>query len=80
MFVNHHVHTLSDIKKYYSYIIYIFKDFYEINWIFQRCVQNQKIDKLSIGVLNKCFNCAPKMLWEKRAQAANVLKVFSSQL
>ncbi|KAL4113339.1 hypothetical protein QTP88_016979 [Uroleucon formosanum] len=45
-----------------------------------RCVQNQKIDKLSIGVLNKCFNCAPKMLWEKRAQAANVLKVFSSQL
>ncbi|XP_060869537.1 transcriptional regulator ATRX homolog [Metopolophium dirhodum] len=45
-----------------------------------RCVQNQKIDKSSIGVLSKCFNCAPKMLWEKRAQAANVLKVFSSQL
>ncbi|XP_022173099.1 transcriptional regulator ATRX homolog isoform X2 [Myzus persicae] len=45
-----------------------------------RCVQNQKIDKASIGVLNQCFNCAPKMLWKKRAEAANVLKVFSSQL
>ncbi|KAL5240096.1 hypothetical protein ACI65C_007506 [Semiaphis heraclei] len=46
----------------------------------KRCVENQKIDKVSIGVLNECFNCTPKMLWEKRAQAANVLKLFYSQL
>ncbi|XP_060841737.1 transcriptional regulator ATRX homolog isoform X3 [Rhopalosiphum padi] len=45
-----------------------------------RCVENHEIDIVSIGVLNKCFNCVPKMLWKERAQAANVLKVFSSQL
>ncbi|XP_027843742.2 transcriptional regulator ATRX homolog isoform X2 [Aphis gossypii] len=45
-----------------------------------RCVENHEIDIVSIGVLNQCFNCAPKMLWKKRALAANVLKVFCSQL
>ncbi|XP_025200654.1 transcriptional regulator ATRX homolog isoform X2 [Melanaphis sacchari] len=45
-----------------------------------RCVENHEIDKVSVGVLNECFNCVPKMLWKNRALAANVLKVFSSQL
>ncbi|XP_060854287.1 transcriptional regulator ATRX homolog isoform X2 [Rhopalosiphum padi] len=45
-----------------------------------RCVENYNIELLSNGVISKCFTCVPKMLWKQRAQAANMLKVFYSQL
>ncbi|XP_029342269.1 transcriptional regulator ATRX-like [Acyrthosiphon pisum] len=48
--------------------------------ICKRCVGNYKIEQMCDGVVNKCFACVPQMLWKQRAQAANVLKVFFSQL
>ncbi|XP_050055172.1 transcriptional regulator ATRX homolog isoform X3 [Aphis gossypii] len=44
------------------------------------CVENYNIETLSNGVLSKCFICVPQMLWKQRALAANILKVFYSQL
>ncbi|XP_060870004.1 transcriptional regulator ATRX homolog [Metopolophium dirhodum] len=48
--------------------------------ICKRCVDNYKIEQMCDGVVNECFACVPQMLWKQRAQAANVLKVFFSQL
>ncbi|XP_022173106.1 transcriptional regulator ATRX homolog isoform X2 [Myzus persicae] len=48
--------------------------------ICKRCIENYKIETLCDGTLYNCFACVPQMLWKQRAQAANVLKVFCSQL
>lgn len=49
-------------------------------YYFQRCIEIHEIEKISNGVVTKCFGCQPHMLWKQRAKTANVLKIFSSQL
>lgn len=38
------------------------------------------MSRVSDGILKKCVNCVPRMLWKQRAKAADVLTIFSSQL